>query len=192
MSLLKNCADKRTTGQKSEADLFSIGVNSTVMQHRYIIFTGIAVFLPAAASANALIPYMAVPWGQLFLFPMVVLIEAPFIRTETIKFGRALFHSLIANIASTIVGAGLYLATMPHIDDQIFNYWFKGQGGTETFRGLVIALGLAGVLGVLSWVIESVALARLRKINRNEVALPVAKANLVTYSILVFISLLFS
>lgn len=162
------------------------------MQHRTTALFVIAACVPAVASANALIPYMAVPWGQAFLLPLVVLIEAPFLRQEPVTFGRAALQSFLANLASTIVGAGLYFVTMPLVGDHLFNFWFKSQVASETFRGLLIAVGFAAVLGALSWLIESMVVARIRKAERQTVAWPCAKANLATYALLLLLALVAS
>jgi hypothetical protein len=164
-------------------------LNCGVMRHRHTCLFIVAACMPAVASANAIIPYMAVPWGQLLLFPAVVVIEATVLWRAPVTFGQATLQSFLANLASTIVGAGLYLATMPLVGDRLFSFWFKGNFASETIRGLVIALGFAAALGVLSWLIESAVVARLRKTNRQEVAWPCAKANLITYGILVLLAL---
>lgn len=152
----------------------------------------IALCIPLEARADAIIPYMAVPWGQAFLLPIVILIEGIIIRK--LAGGSVLstlFQSFIGNIISTALGAVLYLATIPLVGERLFYWWFKGEFGSETLRNACIALAFATVLGAVSWSSETLVIARLRKVKFRDMALPCAWANLVTYILLLGLALWF-
>jgi hypothetical protein len=146
---------------------------------------------PTLASANAMIPYMAVPWGQLVLFPLVIFVEAiVFWVSLGGRFLSVLGQSFIANLASTLVGAALYLTTMGVLQEPLFHWWFKGALGTDAIRSACIALGFASTLWLLSWLIESFVVARVRrKSSMAQVLRPCAIANVVTYSGLLLVAL---
>ncbi len=148
---------------------------------------------PLEANANAIIPYMAVPWGQAFLLPIVILIEALVLwRLLSGRFPPVLGQSFVANLASTFVGAALYFATMPLIGEPLFQWWFKGGFASEAIRNACIALAFAGVLWVISWFVESLVIGHLRKLdNWKRVSRQCAIANLVTYASLLGLAISF-
>jgi hypothetical protein len=151
------------------------------------------LLVPSAANANAIIPYMAVPWGQVFLLPAVVVIEGLILwRLLSGRLLPALGQSFVANLASTLVGAALYFATMPLVGESLFQWWFKGGFSSEAVRNAFIALTFAAVLWAVSWAVESIVIARMRKspVWRG-VSRPCAIANAVTYVSLFGLSLLF-
>jgi len=150
-------------------------------------------FCPAAAYADAIIPYMVVPWGQVFLLPLVVIVEAVILwRMLSGSFLSALGQSFVANLASTVLGAGLYFATLPAFGDPLFYWWFKGGFATKFIRNACIALSFAVALWFVSWVSESLVVARMRKVERWRIVLiPCAIANLVTYVGLLALALVY-
>jgi hypothetical protein len=159
---------------------------------RFILLTAIAFCIPLDAQADAIIPYMVVPWGQAFLLPLVILVEATILRS--LAGGKMLscfFQSLIANIISTALGAALYLATMPLISEPLFYWWFKGGFASEAVRNACIALGFALVLWAISWSSETAIISRMRKTNFWGIARACAWANLVTYIFLLGLALWF-
>lgn len=151
------------------------------------------LLVPGIAHANAIIPYMAVPWGQVFLFPIVVVAEGVVLwRLLSGRLPPALGQSLVANLASTLVGAALYLATMELVGDSLFQWWFKGGFSSEAVRNACIALAFAAALWAVSWAVESLVLGRMRKSqNFRAVSRPCAIANVITYSALFGLALLF-
>lgn len=148
---------------------------------------------PLAVHADAIIPYMVVPWGQVFLLPIVILVEGFILRSMLGgNFRSNLFQSLVANVASTILGAALYLATMPLVEESLFTWWFKGGFSAKAVRNACIALAFACVLWAISWVSETLVIARMRKANSiKEIAFPCAIANLSTYALLLALAILF-
>jgi hypothetical protein len=150
-------------------------------------------FCPVAAHADAIIPYMVVPWGQVFLLPLVVIVEAVVLwRMLRGRFLSALGQSFVANLASTVLGAGLYFATMAAFGEPLFYWWFKGGFATKTVRNACIALGFAVALWFVSWIVESLVVARMRKVESWRIVLiPCAIANLVTYVGLLALALLY-
>jgi hypothetical protein len=147
--------------------------------------------VPGAAYANAIIPYMAVPWGQVILLPLVVLAEAPFIRRHAGgSFGLAAWHSLLGNLASTVAGAAIYLATMALVGDSLFRFWSKGHltiGGQ--LRSMAIATAFAVVLWLISYVVEFLTVLRLRKpMNSRPIRLACIQANALTYAVLLLLA----
>jgi hypothetical protein len=139
-----------------------------------------------------MIPYLAVPWGQLLLLPVVVVVEAIVLRRSWGgRVAPILGQSFVANLTSTLVGAGLYRMTMGRLHEPLFDWWFKGGFGTEAIRNACISIGFASVLWLISWVIESFVLARLRKTGFSGVSRPCAVANVVTYAGLIVIALWF-
>ena len=152
-----------------------------------------AVSLSSESNADAIIPYLAVPWGQAFLFPLVVLLEAsvlwPYLKG---RFLPLLGQSLVANCASTLIGALLYVATMPLVGDTLFQWWFKGDFASEAIRNACIALAFVAILWTVSWIIESLIIGRMRKLaSWKEVAKPCAIANVATYIPLLGLALWF-
>src|SRR5258706_11390334 len=102
---------------------------------------------PLAAHADAMIPYMVVPWGQVFLLPLVIIIEALILRALLGGGVLAiLLQSFLANVASTLVGAVLYIGTMSLGGNAMFTWWFKGTLGTEALRSALISFSFAAVL----------------------------------------------
>jgi hypothetical protein len=142
------------------------------------------------AHANAIIPYMVVPWGQLILLPLVVVVEAVILhRMLKGKFLPTLGQSFLVNLVSTLVGAGLYYLTMTAFGQTLYQWWFKGGFASEAIRNAAIALALAIGLGVFSWIVESRGLAYLRQLNSWEhVLVPCAVANATTYTALVVLA----
>lgn len=157
----------------------------------YLVLFGLLV--PSVANANAIIPYMAVPWGQVVLLPIVVVVEGLILwQLLSGRFPPALGQSFVANLASTLVGAALYFATMPLVGESLFQWWFKGGFSSEAVRNACIALTFAAVLWAVSWAIESVVIARMRKsLTWRGVSRPCAIANTVTYVSLFGLALLF-
>ena len=152
----------------------------------------IGLCFSADAGADALIPYMAVPWGQVFLLPIVILIEAAILYALLGGTVRAiLYQSFLANLASTIVGALLYVATTPLFGESLFSWWFKGEFASERVRNACIALLFAATLCGVSWLVESWVIARLRNTGFAAVSRPSAWANLATYALLLALALWF-
>lgn len=155
------------------------------------LFAALSLY-PMAARADAIIPYMAVPWGQAVLLPLVIVVEAVVLRRILGgRFLSAFVQSFVANLASTALGAGLYVLTMPALSEPLFYWWFKGRFATEFLRNGFIALGFALILGILSWLVESLIVARMRKETWRAAWRPSAAANLVTYLGLILLSIWF-
>lgn len=149
--------------------------------------------LPLTAHADAIIPYMVVPWGQVFLLPFVILIEALVLK-RILKgtFRSSFVQSFVANIVSTILGAILYFVTPSIFGERLFHWWFKGGFSSEAVRNACIALLFAILLWLISWISESALLARLRKTNSiRELLYASAFANLITYTLLLVIAIWF-
>jgi len=164
------------------------------MNIKYKLFLAVLlslIVIPRTAYANAIIPYMVVPWGQLFLLPIVVLIEA-IVLSKLLhdKLRATLFQSFIANIVSTIVGAVLLLATTPLIGDRLFEWWFKGGFSSEAVRSACIAIAFTIVLWTVSWTSETIVIARMRKASSiRALTFPCAIANSTSYAMLLVIAL---
>lgn len=163
-----------------------------MMKNIIILFSIIvlALCIPTEARADAIIPYMAVPWGQVFLLPLVILIEGIILRKLTGgSVLSALFQSFVGNVVSTALGAAIYFATMPYIGDRIFSWWFKGGFASEALRSACIALAFAVTLYAISWASEAAVISRLRKVKFKEMVLPCALANLATYILLMVLAI---
>ena len=147
--------------------------------------------MPIAAHANAIIPYMVVPWGQVYLLPLVILIEAVVIqRIMSGSFRSNFFQTLIANLASTALGALFFLITERIIGESLFRWWFKGEFSSEAIRSASIALLFAIFLWIFSWLSETALLIRLRKSNSSgNLWFACAIANLVTYALLLTLAI---
>jgi hypothetical protein len=147
----------------------------------------------SSAHADAIIPYMVVPWGEFFLLPIVVVVEAAILQGMLGgRFADTLGQSFVANIASTLLGAGLYAATMSWWGNPLFAWWFQGSFATATIRNACIALGFAVILWFLSWLVETFVVARMRKaISWKQVGRACAFANFATYAGLFVIALWF-
>lgn len=148
---------------------------------------------PLTARADAMIPYMVVPWGQVFLLPVVIFVEGAILRSLLGgKVLSTLLQSFVANLVSTTLGAALYYATMPLVGDRLFYWWFKGGFASEAVRNACIAIVFAVVLWTISWLSETLVIARMRKANSiKEIAFPCALANLATYALLLALALWF-
>lgn len=146
--------------------------------------------MSASASADAIVPFMAVPGGQVVLLPLVIVLEG-FVLRHVLggPTGGALFQSLLANLVSTALGAALYLATMPALGEGFFHWWSRGTFATEPVRGLCIALGFAVALWIVSWASETWVVARLRNTRFAAVSKAIAWANLATYVLLLALAL---
>lgn len=157
------------------------------------LFAAALVFVASEARADAILPYAIVPAGQIFLFPIVVLIEAGVFRwTLSGTVLGLLWQSFVANAVSAVGGFALQAATGRFIDDPVFTWWFKGGFGTEAIRNAIIALGYAAVLFAMSWAIEAWVISRLRKsASLAEVLRPCGWANFATYGGLLALALLF-
>jgi hypothetical protein len=151
------------------------------------------VFFPLTVHADAMIPYMVVPWGQVFLLPIVIFVEGYILRKILGgKFYSALIQSCIANIASTILGVALYFITMPLIGEGLFYWWFKGGFSSEAVRNACIAILFAAVLWVVSWLSEMLVIAHMRKTSSDmKIVRAAAIANLATYSLLLTLAIWF-
>ena len=136
---------------------------------------------------------MAVPWGQVALLPIVILVEGLLLWCLLGgRFPPALGQSFVANLASTLAGAALYFVTMPLVGEPLFQWWFKGSFSSETVRNACVALTFATVLWVVSWAIESLVIARMRKTQSwRDISRPCAIANVVTYVSLFVLALSF-
>ena len=153
----------------------------------------IASLAPCSAHADAIIPYMVVPWGQVFLLPLVIVVEAAILHSMLGgRFAAALGQSFVANLASTMLGAGIYFTTMTWAGDPLFDWWFKGDFATDTVRNACIAFGFAAILWFLSWLVESLIVARMRKADSwRQVSRACAYANLATYAGLLALAIWF-
>jgi len=166
----------------------------TITRARKFYWAGVLLAsIPLTVRANAIIPYMVVPWGQVFLLPLVILIEAFVLqRLLSGSFRSNLFQSFVANFASTILGAVLYLTTQGIIGERLFHWWFKGGFSSEAIRSACIALLFAILLWLTSWLSEAALLTRLRKSNTSgKVWFACAIANLVTYVLLLALAVWF-
>ncbi len=168
-------------------------MQSTTRTIRFFVLGAIAVSISQQASADAIIPYMVVPWGQLFLLPVVVLLEAIILRLMlggTVK--SNLVQSFLANLASTAIGAVTYVVTSPIFGNAAFHWWFKGEYSTESIRSALIASAFAAVLWFVSWVSESFVIVRMRRgTSARPIISACAVANVVTYSSLLALAIWF-
>lgn len=151
------------------------------------------VCIPLAVQANAIIPYMVVPWGQVLLLPILIIIEGYiFRRLLGGNFRSALFQSFVANLASTLLGMALYLTILPLVGDNLYYWWFKGDFSSQAIRNASIAILLAIVLWTISWLSETLIVSRMRKaVTFKEIAFPCALVNISTYALLLIIALWF-
>lgn len=151
------------------------------------------VCLPLQAHANAIIPYMVVPWGQVLLLPVVILIEALILRRLLReKFRTSLYLSFIANLASTILGAVLFVITMSVVGNFLFEWSFTGNSFLETTRNNVVALLFAIFLWTISWLSEKAVILRMGKTNSiTNISFSCAVANLVSYALLLTLAIWF-
>lgn len=143
---------------------------------------------PLNAQANAILPYMAVPYGQAFLLPIVVLIESLILRRLA---GRhlliVLFQVFIANCVSTAIGAAIYF---PFLESPLFRWWEEAEIDSMPIISAIIALVFALILYIISWSTESIVIARMRKIKITDITGPCARANLATYILLLGLALI--
>ncbi|MEK7234460.1 MAG: hypothetical protein AAB268_11635, partial [Elusimicrobiota bacterium] len=96
------------------------------------------MLFPLGAHANAIIPYMIVPWGQVFLLPLVIIIEGVILqRLLGGKLRSILFQSFAANLLSTALGAALYFATMPLVGNRLFDWWSSGGFSAKPYSTTV-------------------------------------------------------
>lgn len=139
-----------------------------------------------SAQADAIIPYMVVPWGQVFLLPLVISLEAIVLwKLLRGSFKSNLFQSLIANIVSTVLGAFSYVLVSGFFGNVVFEWWFKGGFSEESIRGALISFGLAVVLWIISLVSEAFVIGRLREITISKpILVASAVANTLTYVLL--------
>ena len=159
----------------------------TITRARPLFWASVLLaIIPITARADAIIPYMVVPWGQVFLLPLVILMEAFILqRFLSGSFRSNLFQSFVANLASTVLGAVLYWTTQEIIGERLFHWWFKGGFSSEAIRSACIALSFAMFLWLISWLSEAALLTRLRKPNSSgKLWFACAVANLVTYVLL--------
>jgi len=158
----------------------------------YAISLAFALLLASApALGDALIPYMWVPMGQLFLFPLVVLIEAVVILgiLSGTKL-QAIGHSFLMNLASTAVGAALYLATGPFIGDRLYKFWWNTGFDWQSITAIGISLVFALVFFGVSWVVETIVLRRLRPASETgQVVKTTGIANAATYALLLALAI---
>ena len=145
------------------------------------------------AMADAIIPYMVVPWGQVFLLPLVICLEAVVLRQFLRgSFKSNLFQSFIANLVSTALGAASYTLASGFLNSVVFEWWFKGGFSEESIRSALISLGFAVVLWIISWTSESVVIAKLRKETiAKSILIASAWANVLTYVLLLAIAVWF-
>lgn len=159
---------------------------------RTAVFIFIVLLLPQSALANAIIPYMAAPWWQLFLFPLVVLIENMILNRVIEKsFWFSLLLCLISNLVSTIVGFVLYVLTMIQFGDNIFQWWAHNGIASGKIRGILISLGFTLGLFVISWVSETLVISLMLKVRYKRISRVCAKANLITYLLMAFLLFIF-
>lgn len=145
------------------------------------------------AYADAIIPYMVVPWGQVFLLPLVIFVEAIVLQRLLGGTARSNFYqSFVSNLISTVLGVVLYFATMPMVGEGLFYWWFKGDFSTESFRNACIALMFTVVLWLVSWLSEAAVIERMRNDgSAGHIRSASAVANLVTYAMLFLIAVWF-
>jgi hypothetical protein len=143
--------------------------------------------LPQTAYANAIIPYLWVPVAQVFLFPVVVLAEAWLLsRWLKTAFWPTAGKCLVANLASTVVGAVIYFSSMPLIGEPLWNFWRQ----YETPAAAALSLAFGAVLFMISWVVEAAIFTPWsRAIPRKVVWRYVGYSNAATYACLLTLSL---
>jgi hypothetical protein len=153
----------------------------------------ISFFACDLAIADAIIPYMVVPWGQVFLLPLVICLEAVVLwRFLHASFKSNLFQSFITNLVSTALGAVSYILASGFLNGVVFEWWFKGGFSKESIRSAIISFGLAVVLWIISWTSESVVIAQLRKKTISKsILIASAWANVLTYVLLLVIAVSF-
>lgn len=148
--------------------------------------------VPMVAHADAIIPYVVVPWGQALLLPIVVIIEG-LILVASLGGGvvAAMLQSLVANVASTIVGGIIYFGTMTFVGEPMYMWVFRAGifGKGRAIRTTLLSLAFAAVLFTISWAIESWVISRMRRTTIRVVALPCALANTATYVLLLALAL---
>ena len=74
--------------------------NAPLDQHRAVSWLSLLIgIVPLSAHADAMIPYMVVPWGQVFLLPLVIIVEGAVLRAF-LGGGvvAVMLQSLIANV----------------------------------------------------------------------------------------------
>jgi len=151
-----------------------------------------AAMAPVVAHADAIIPYVVVPWGQALLLPIVVIIEG-LILVASLGGGvmATMLQSLLANVASTIVGGIIYVGTMTFAGEAMHMWVFKAGifGKGRAIRTTLLSLAFAAVLFALSWAVESWVIARMRRTTIRVVARPCALANAATYALLLALAL---
>lgn len=149
----------------------------------------IVLTMPSLARADALIPYLVVPFGEVFLFPLVVLVETIFVKILLkMPFWGSLWRTALANLASTALGAVLYYMAMPLIGNPLWDVWMK----YKTPAAILISLSFAIILCIVSWLIESIVAASLmRNVEKKKIYLTFLKANICSYVLLWLLSLTF-
>lgn len=148
--------------------------------------------VPAVAHADAIIPYIVVPWGQALLLPIVVIIEG--LILVVLLGGRVtatMLQSLVANVASTLVGGIIYLGTMAFAGEPMYMWVFRAGpfGKGRAIRTTLLSFAFAAVLFAISWTVESWVIARMRQTTIRAVARPCALANAATYVLLLALAL---
>jgi hypothetical protein len=169
-----------------------MGASIVQFKQRWWAFALIISVSPTA-NADAIIPYMVVPWGQAVLLPLVIIIESVILNWMLGGSIRSnLFQSFVANLTSTALGFALYFATMPMVNDGIFHWWFLGEFSSEAFRSACIALLFATVLWAVSWISETVVIRQMRDSDSTDrIRFACAVANLVTYALLLTLAMWF-
>jgi len=152
-----------------------------------IYFSCFVLTMPTLVWADALIPYLVVPLGEVLLFPLVVIIETLFVWILLeMPFWGALWRTFIANLASTAFGAILYFISMPLIGNPLWDVWTK----YKTAAAILISLSFAIILCIISWLIESVVVASLmRDTEKRRIYITYLKANICSYALLWLLSL---
>src|SRR3954469_25605769 len=116
-----SCLRKFSMPSFNKADL-----EDSLKPRAMTLILGALLLLTREVHADGIIPYMVVPVGQAFLFPVVVLVEAVVLwRMLKRSFGRSLVTSSLANLASTAAGAALYFISMPILGDSMWSLWRK-------------------------------------------------------------------
>ena len=155
----------------------------------------VTVCVPSQAYANAIIPYLVVPWGQVLLLPVVALVETPLVRHHLGGgIGLGVWQSLLANLASTLAGAALGLVAMRLFGDWLFGFWAGAQYGPDSVqRSMLISSAFAVVLYLVSAVVEARVLRSLRpNADPSRVRRCALQANGLTYGLLLALSVAFA
>lgn len=155
----------------------------------------VVLCVPSRAYANAIVPYMVVPWGQVLLLPIVALVETPLVRHHLGGgFGLGAWHSVLANLASTLAGAALGLVAMRLFGDWLFEYWSGAQYGPDSLqRSMLISGAFAALLYLVSGVVEARVLRSLRpNADPSRVRRCALQANGLTYGLLLALSVAFT